>query len=169
MKGIHDRFMEAYDAYAESILRHASFRVSDRKVAEDITSETFMKAWDYARKNTKVRNLKGLLYKIADNLIIDHYRARKYAPMPIDAVPEARLADQTDLPADLERKMSFETIKNHLQSLPQDHRDMLVYRYIDGLEISKIKALTGKSATSIYVTIHRALKRLKSRIKIYES
>jgi RNA polymerase sigma factor (sigma-70 family) len=165
MKESHDRFLAAYDAYAASILRHASFRVRDQKTAEDITSETFMKAWDFVRKNNEVENFKGFLYKIADNLIIDHYRAKGNANVPIDAVPEARLADQSDLPAEMGRKLSAETIHRHLQSLPEDQRVILIYRYIDDLEIGKIRELTGKSATNIYVTIHRALKVLRGKMK----
>jgi RNA polymerase sigma-70 factor, ECF subfamily len=168
MKGLPERFLEAYDTYAESILRHASFRVGDPRIAEDITSETFKRAWDHVRKNNEVANFKGFLYKIADNLIIDYYRAKKHEPIPIEAVAEARLADATDLPAEMGRMLSFEAIKSHLQSLPREHRDILVYRYIDELTIPKIRELTGKSMTSIYVTIHRALKGLRRKINTYE-
>jgi RNA polymerase sigma-70 factor (ECF subfamily) len=165
MNDLHDRFLAAYDAYAASILRHASFRVSDRKTAEDITSETFMRAWDFVRKDNNVENFKGFLYKIADNLIVDHYRAKGNAHVSIDVIPEAKLADQTDLPADMGRRLSIESMKELLQSLPEGHRDILVYRYIDELEISKIRELTGKSAANIYVVIHRALKVLREKLK----
>jgi RNA polymerase sigma-70 factor (ECF subfamily) len=165
MKELHDRFLAAYDTHAASILRHASFRVRDQKTAEDITSETFMKAWDFVRKNNDVENFKGFLYKIADNLIVDHYRAKGNANIPIDEGLEAQLADRTDLPAEMGRKLSMETVKVHLQSLPEDHRTILIYRYVDELEISKIKELTGKSAANIYVTIHRALKVLREKMK----
>lgn len=162
-KELEKNFLQAYDSYSESILRHTSFRVSDRLVAEDITSETFLKAWDYVGKN-EVKNFKGFLYKIADNLITDYYRAKKYQPIPIETVEEAELADITDLSAELERSMTFKKVHEHLQTLSDDHRTILIYRYIDELDILTIKKLTGKSLTNIYVTIHRALKSLKEKI-----
>lgn len=166
---MEEKFMEAYDAHAESILRHAIFRVSDKKVAEDIVSETFTKTWDYMRNNNEVKNFKGFLYKIADNLITDHYRAKQRVSVPIETIDEARLTDNTDLPAEMELALSFEIVKNHLQFLPEEHRDILVYRYIDGFEIAQIRELTGKSMTNIYVIIHRALKNLRKKIKTDEN
>jgi RNA polymerase sigma-70 factor (ECF subfamily) len=157
-KGAEKQFLNAYDAYAEKILRHAIFRVSDRNVAEDITSETFLKAWDYVRKSNEVKNFKGFLYQIANNLITDHYRAKKYQPIPLETVEAARLPNQTDLEENMESILSFQTVKDLLQSLPEDYRLILIYRYIDDLEISTIRKLTGKSLASIYVTIHRARK-----------
>jgi RNA polymerase sigma-70 factor (ECF subfamily) len=162
---LEKRFLEAYDAYAERILRHASFRVNDTKIAEDITSETFMKAWDYVRKNNEVKNFKGFFYRIVDNLITDYYRSKKYQPVPIETVDEANLADKTDLSAETERGMLLETVNTHLQSLPAEYRVILIYRYIDELDILTIRKLTGKSLTNVYVTIHRALKCLKEKIK----
>jgi RNA polymerase sigma-70 factor, ECF subfamily len=164
-KNAEKQFLEAYDSHAEKILRHASFRVNDIKIAEDITSETFMKAWDYVRKNNEVKNFKGFLYRIVDNLITDHYRAKKYQPIPIEAVDEASLADKTDLSAETERGMLLENVNAHLQSLPHEYRVILIYRYIDELDILTIRKLTGKSLTNVYVTIHRALKCLKEKIK----
>lgn len=156
--------MEAYDSYAEKILRHVGLRINNQNAAEDITSETFLKAWDYTRKNNEVRNFKGFLYKIADNLIIDYYRSRKHKSLPLETVEEERLADQTDLMIEAERNLSSKKIRENLQSLSEDHRAILIYRYIDDLDIRTIRKLTGKSITSIYVTIHRALKSLKEKI-----
>jgi RNA polymerase sigma-70 factor (ECF subfamily) len=163
-KSVEKLFLQAYDSYSQSILRHASYRVSDRTVAEDITSETFMKAWDYVRENREVKNYKGFLYQIADNVITDYYRTKKFRPVPIESLDEARLADKTDLSAELESEMLHTTVRVHLQALPEDHRNILIYRYIDELDILTIRKLTGKSLTNVYVTIHRALKNLKEKI-----
>jgi RNA polymerase sigma-70 factor (ECF subfamily) len=163
-RDVERQFLEAYDTYAENILRHARLRVSDQNIAQDITSETFLKVWNYVRKNNEIKNFKGFLYKTADNLIIDYYRTKKHQNISIEMVEEEYLADKTDLMADIERAFSFENIMEHLQSLPEDHRAILIYRYIDELDILTIRKLTGKSVANVYVTIHRALKSLKKRI-----
>lgn len=166
-KALEEEFLEAYDAYAEKILRHACLRVSDKSVAEDITSSTFMKAWDYLRNGSKVGHMKGFLYKIANNLIIDHYRTRKSSFVSIDkldGIEGAEPPSDKDRTAEMDTRLSFENVKIHLNSLPEEYRDVLIYRYIDELEISEIKKLTGKSIANVYVTIHRALKKLKERM-----
>src|SRR5438045_2414242 len=70
-------FLKAYDEYADAIFKHCYFRVSSRTKAEDLTQETFMKAWHYFAEGSVIENVKALLYRIATNLIIDEYRRKK--------------------------------------------------------------------------------------------
>ena len=67
-----------YDLYTDSIYRYIYFKVGQDEEARDLTSEVFLKAWNYIQDNkiTDYKTLKALFYKIARNLVIDHYRRK---------------------------------------------------------------------------------------------
>ena len=69
-------FLEAFDTHADSLFRHACFRLSDRERARDLVQDTFLKAWDYLRGGGEIQNIKSFLYRILHNLIIDEYRKK---------------------------------------------------------------------------------------------
>ena len=93
MMRIEENFLKTYDKYASSIFRHIFFRVSDKNLAEDLTQETFFKAWRHVVGNKKreIENFKAFFYKIANNLIIDYYRRKSRMPANIDDIPEKEL------------------------------------------------------------------------------
>src|SRR3989344_2143089 len=72
-----DTFAKFYDEYVGRIYRFVLFKVSSVQEAEDITSEVFLKAWEYlGKKDIEIKNLNSFIYQIARNLVIDYYRSR---------------------------------------------------------------------------------------------
>lgn len=163
-KKIEQDFLNSYDELSGSIFRHIYLRVSNKETAQDITSETFMKTWDYLRKGNKIDNYKGFLYKVASNLIVDHYQEKAKKPVSIDTAESIPDDDVPTMTESLDKKMSVEKIREHLYSLPSDYKDIIIYRFIDELSIDEIEDITGKTSTHIYVIIHRALKILKEKL-----
>src|ERR1700755_29782 len=84
--GEQDAFARLYDAYVERIYRYIYFRVADQQVAEDITSQVFLKAWEklssYQSGSTPFI---AWLYRIAHNAVIDSYRTKKVS-IPLENV-----------------------------------------------------------------------------------
>lgn len=155
-------FVEAYDLFAPKLYRHALFRTSSPEVAEDIASETFVRAWEVIREKAKeIRHLKAFLYRIADNLIIDHYRKNAKAAIPISEEIEDTLRAPGDPHERLDRTLAGEKVTGMLSKLRPETRDLLVMRYIDDLPIDHIAAAIGKKKNAIYVALHRAVKELK--------
>ena len=158
-------FLKSYDDYAAKILRHIYFRVSNKSIAEDLTAETFMKTWDYLRRGNPIKNFKSFLYRVANNLVIDYYRGKAYEPIPVETLEEEAEPAHLGVAALFESKFKLEIIQGHLSLLPKDHQEILVYRFIDELNITEIRELTGKTAANIYVIIHRALKLLRNKVE----
>lgn len=155
-------FIEAYDIFAPKLYRHALFRTSSPEVADDIASETFTRAWEVIREKAKeIRHLKAFLYRIADNLIIDHYRKNSRAAIPISEEIEETLRAPGDPHEALDRTLAGEKMAGLLALLRPETRDLLVMRYIDDLPIEHIAASTGKKKNAVYVALHRAVKELK--------
>jgi len=69
-------FVKAYDLYVDQIYRFIYFKVGNKEEAEDLSSAVFLKIWSYLQENNIIdsKTLRSLLYKIARNIIIDHYR-----------------------------------------------------------------------------------------------
>jgi len=155
-------FVEAYGLFAPKIYRHALYRTSSTPTAEDIMSETFVRAWEVVReKATEIRHLKAFLYRIADNLIIDHYRKNARAALPISESIEETLASGEDPHEELDKKLASQDLAALLQKLKPETRDLLVMRYVDDLPIEHIAERTGKKKNAVYVALHRAIKDLK--------
>ena len=160
--GIEKDYLDAYEENMPRIFRHIVSRVSDRKLAEDLTSETFFRAWDYICKGNTVDNMKAFCFKIANNLIIDSYhQKRTFVPME-DAEESMATSRQSDDPA-LQTELSL--LRSLLTDLPSEYGAILAYRYVDDLEIAEIAAITGKSQSHVYVLIHRAKNALKKKLK----
>jgi RNA polymerase sigma-70 factor (ECF subfamily) len=156
-------FVETYDLFAPKLYRHALFRTSSPEVAEDLVSETFVRAWEHVREKAKeIRHLKAFLYRIADNLIIDHYRKNARAAVPISEEIEETLRAPGDPHAALDGLLAGEKVAAKLRELRPETRDLLVMRYVDDLPIERIAETTGKKRNAVYVALHRAVKELKA-------
>ncbi|MDR3581986.1 MAG: RNA polymerase sigma factor [Candidatus Pacebacteria bacterium] len=161
--GIKEKaYLEAYEENMPRIFRHIASRVSDRKIAEDLTSETFFRAWDYIRKGSEVENMKAFCFKIANNLVVDHYRSKRPF-LPIEDADNFVSSSRAE--GDPELQVELALLRSHLADLPSDYGAILTYRYIDDLDISEIATITGKSHTHVYVLIHRAKNALRKKFE----
>lgn len=162
--GSPEQFVKAYDHYAPLIYRHAVSRVGNRETAEDIASQVFLKAWEYLETAARpVENVRAFLFHISHNLICDHYRKRKFETVAFDALTE-RHAPQTPEKSShvfVEEREIILEVEQTLALLDEAYRDVLVWRYVEELSIEEISSISGKSPNVIYVTLHRALKKLR--------
>jgi RNA polymerase sigma-70 factor (ECF subfamily) len=71
-----DYFSELYETYFDKIYKFVFLKTYDKELAQDITSETFLKALDKINtfKNNKESSFNAWIYRIAYNLIIDDYK-----------------------------------------------------------------------------------------------
>ncbi len=161
---IEEKFLSAYDQYAPAILRHVCFRVSDRRTAEDIVQETFMKAWRCAAAEKEIGNLRAFFYKIADNLIIDHYRRKSRSFVSLEEISEEP-SQEAEQEKRAEKSLLGRLIEKHLSQIDDERRKIVLYRYVDGLSAKEISALTGKAPGHINVIIHREIKTLKEKFR----
>ena len=170
MMQIEEKFLKAHDEYAASILRHISFRVSDEMLAQDLTQETFFKAWKYVQQSggqlKEINNIKAFLYKVANNLIIDHYRGKKRFFLSHNSFNEDELVFEPKQKKEAEISIEMEIVERALMGMDEEYRQIILYRYIDELSVKEIANITKKTANNISVIIHRALKQLKEKINV---
>ena len=155
----NQKFVETYDDYADAIFRHCYYRIYDRELARDLMQEAFLRAWEYLAKGKKVLNLRAFIYKIANNLCIDHIRRKKESSL--DSLMEAGFDPSGDDAVKIERSTDAGMAVSALQKLEDPYREAMVLRYVDDLTVKEIAEITGETENTISVRIHRATAVLK--------
>lgn len=166
MIDLNEQFGHIYDQYIEKIYRFVYLKVNSREIAEDITSKVFLKGWEtYQKQGENIKNPSAFLYQIARNSVVDHYRERgRTKVISADILPQIvqkgrNMEENAILASD------FEQIKLALQGLKPDYQDIIIWHYIDGMDIPEIAKTLGKPAGTVRVMLHRGLKELKNVIK----
>ncbi len=164
-------FTDAFEAHADALFRHASFRLSDRERAYDLTQETFLKAWDYVAGGGIIKQHKSFLYRILHNLIIDEYRKKKSgsldelleneaaAPAVEMLLSEGSVRETEEA---YDEVLLVERIQARITELPDDYRVALTLRFIDGLSTGEIAETVGVSENVVSVRIHRGVTKLRA-------
>ncbi|MBM3250904.1 MAG: RNA polymerase sigma factor [Candidatus Nealsonbacteria bacterium] len=157
-------FSQIYDNHIDRIYRFIFFKVNSREIAEDLCSETFLRCWEKFKNNhQEIENPPAFLYRIARNLVTDHYREKAKAQfVSIDCAPI--IDPRNDLEEKVLLNSDLETIKANLAGLKDEYQEVIIWRYIDDLPISEIAKILDKSEGAVRVTLHRALNNLRNRI-----
>jgi RNA polymerase sigma-70 factor (ECF subfamily) len=151
---------EIYDQHAEPIYRYVYRYVGDASLAEDLTSEVFLRLVQVIGTPRAPRDqLRGWLYRVAHNLAMDHFRQRaKGTPLPLDE----DLVPGSDSPsAKVEKDQAQQRVRQAVGQLTPSQQQVLVLRFGEGLKIREIGQLMGKSEGSIKLMQYRALQRLR--------
>jgi len=144
-------FNTLYKKYAADVFRFALYLSGDRSQAEDITSETFVRAWT-SPEPIELATVKGYLFKIARNLFLHGLRS-KSRHVPLDReLPDPQASPYLQA----EQKEEFRAMLAGLQQLPEVDRAALLMRALDAMPYEEISRALGISLSSAKVKIHRA-------------
>jgi len=165
-----EAFIEAYDLFLNNIYRFVFFKVSNRETAEDITSQTFLKTWGYIQNNELKdhKTLKSLLYKVARNLVIDHYRQesrKQELSLDQEDSPVNLADDKQDLLKKMQLDGDMEMIGEKMNEIKDEYREVIVMRYVNELSIAEIAAILEKNSGNVRVLLYRALKTLRELVE----
>jgi len=166
MDNIREQFAQIYDQYIDKIYRFVFLKVSSEEIAQDITSKVFLKAWEsFANNNGNIQNNGAFLYQIARNNVIDYYREKGRSKL-VSSEVSAQLVDKK---VDLHNKAIISSdvlmVKSAISNLKQDYQDVIIWHYLDGLDVPEIALAMDKPAGTVRVMLHRGLKALKDELK----
>jgi len=160
--GDHGSFGIIYDHFSPKIYKFIFFRVGHKEVAEDILSDTFVKAWNKIDQMTSPQSLQGWLYQIAKNNIIDYYRIKK-SVVDLEEVAEF-LEDGTSPVDDLNLELDQKRILKLLTQLPLDQQQVIKYKFFEDMTNEEIAFVMNKNAGAVRVLQHRAIAKLKELV-----
>jgi RNA polymerase sigma factor (sigma-70 family) len=152
-------FTEAYALHSQELGRYARSMVNDRELSEDLVQDVFVKMWLYLLRKGEIVSVRGFLYHVLNNLIVDRYR--KHKTWSLDSLLEQGYeprADDTDRLVDIfDGKLVFRLI----DKLPDTYQEVLRMKYAHHLSYGEISKRTGQQRNTIAVQVHRGLVKLK--------
>ena len=158
-QGDREAISELYEAHVQAIFRYIAYRVESDVVAEDLTSEVFLRVVrNIATYQDTGAPFAAWLYRIAANLLTDHYRQNRHTSP--DALPEDLVTDETDPFGRTAQAAERDILRGALKTLSPDFQTLLILRFMEGLPIAEVAAALAKSEGAVRVMQHRALKAL---------
>jgi len=162
-KGDVSTFEEVFRLYHARIYNYVYRIVGNVKDAEDLTQESFLKAYQALMRGDQPTNLPGWLYRIASNTCLDVLRRRRLIRwQPLENLLAVLSADGERSPEEQvlqsERRTEIECV---LAKLPPRYRMYLILREREGFSYQEISAITGDSLDTVKATLYRARERAR--------
>ena len=152
-------FIALYDSLSSAIFRHCFFRLSSRERALEISQEAFMKVWEYFDKGADIKNPSALVYRVANNLIVDEYRRKKM--VSLDLLQESGFdVDDGDQDKMVEH-MEIEKVRLAINKIPEKYRQVITLRFVEGLTPGEIGVIVNRTENAVSVQLNRAIKMLQ--------
>jgi RNA polymerase sigma-70 factor (ECF subfamily) len=156
---------DLYTEYQTKIYNYIYRRTSDQVLAEDLTADVFVKAIDSTeRGNGHETSFSGWIYRIAHNLIIDHYRARdRHQQVSIDDV--LHLPDPSNNPVKAaEHTEDIEVLRLVMERLTPQQAKVLALRFEHGYSYADVARETSQTELAAKSTQRRALNSAKAML-----
>ncbi|MGB2964849.1 MAG: RNA polymerase sigma factor [Anaerolineales bacterium] len=148
-------FKEMYESYAPDVYRFSLWLSGSRFWAEDITSDTFIRAWTHYRP-IRTETLKAYLFTIARNLYLSQLRKDKRLVDLSEEYPDPM--PEPDQAIDLQ--LEIQRVQVFLQTLPEIDRSAFILRVQGELPYAEIARILELSLGACKVKVHRVRKKL---------
>ncbi|HLH24858.1 MAG TPA: sigma-70 family RNA polymerase sigma factor [Chloroflexota bacterium] len=156
--GDSEAFQTLYESHLDTIYRYVYYKVGNGQLAEDLTQQIFMKAWEAInRYQWRELPFQHWLLRLARNTVIDHYRSTK----PTNASLLDPIGDGIDPEEELAQSEMIHTLQEAVRQLPDEQREVIVLRFIEQMPHADVALHLGKSAATVRVIQHRALQALR--------
>jgi RNA polymerase sigma-70 factor (ECF subfamily) len=163
--GESEAFGKLYDRYVDTVFRFIYFRVGNRQLAEDLTSDTFLRALKRIGSFTwQGRDLGAWLVTIARNLVADHFKSGRYrleiaTGDVLDADNEDRGPEGTPEAAVVDHITNV-TLLTAVKKLNPEQQECIVLRFLQGFSVAETAQAMGKNEGAIKALQYRAVRAL---------
>lgn len=154
-KGRKNALKEFYELYGAFIYAVAMTVCRKHDKSDYAVNEVLIKVWQSAEYLSGVKNFEGWLYRVTVNTTKDLVRADTWA----------ELGDTVFAPDNYARLESDDAFFSLVDRLPPFEREICVYRFVSDMTLSEIAATTERPISTVASAYHRALDRLKGKIK----
>lgn len=150
-------FETLWEQYSADVHRYAFRLCNDPALAEDLTSETFVRLWT-GRAPLRPATLKAYIFTITRNLFLTHCRKQGLHT----SLDEEPISSDPNQESTLENKQHQQHIANAWHRLRETDKTALFLRAEQGLTYEELAVILNLSTTAAKVKVHRARSRLKS-------
>jgi RNA polymerase sigma-70 factor (ECF subfamily) len=169
-QGDSEAFRLIFERYSRPVISFIFDMVNDRGLAEELTQETFVRAYRAIRTMREDTKLSTWLFGIARNVARESLRARTRANSHVDLADKSvmDLSDNKPVPVDgLLSKELNELIRRSLAALDEDKRMVFTLKVLHQCSYEEIAAITGFSVAKLKTDLHRARAEMRRRISPY--
>jgi RNA polymerase sigma-70 factor, ECF subfamily len=160
-QGDGEAFGEIYDAYVDSIYRYLYYRVGSHAVAEDLTSETFLRALRRIDSFTwQGKDIGAWFVTIARNLVADHVKSSRFRLEVTTAdMLDADRADE-GIEDEVLSRLQNAVLLDAVKALKPEQQECIVLRFLQGLTVAETSDVMGRSEGAIKQLQLRAVRAL---------
>jgi RNA polymerase sigma-70 factor (ECF subfamily) len=151
-----------YDRYVGRIYSYIYHRVGQADLAEDLTAQVFARMLEAIQEGRAWRtSFSGWLYRIAHNLVVDHYRRRGRATFVELEEAQPIVADEGDPVRKVEARLESEHLRAALAKLTEEQAQVIALRFLDEFSIAEVAAMMDKTEGAIKALQYRAVLALR--------
>jgi len=164
-RGDKEAFAQLYDVYVDTVFRYVLVRVANRALAEDLTSETFLRAMRRIDSFTwQGKDIAAWFVTIARNLIADHVKSAKFRFEV--ATADMRDADErVDAPdTEVLTRLRDERLVSAIKQLGSDQAECITLRFLQGLSLADTARVLDKSEGAVKQLQLRATRALRKAL-----
>jgi RNA polymerase sigma-70 factor (ECF subfamily) len=158
-------FGEIYDRYSDTVYRYIYFRVNNAQLAEDLASETFLRALRRISSfSWQGRAFGAWLVTIARNLVVDHFKSGRYRLEIVKPDVLGTDSPETDPSTSPEtaalEKLTNATLLTAVKKLNPDQQECIVLRFLQGFTVAETARTMGKNEGAVKALQYRAVRTL---------
>ena len=162
IKGDRQAYALLVEEYKSPIYNLAYRMTGSSEDADDLTQETFIRAYQYLWRYDTSRKFFTWLYTLALNLIRSHFKKNKYNKSS-EELSAHLLSDKNPSPET--ELIETQEISVCLLRLEYESRALLIMKFQQGLTFEEIAQITGKSLSAVKMSVYRGLESLKKMMK----
>lgn len=156
---------QLYRHYAPGIYGYLASRVGDAALADDLTSEVFLRALEgLPQYEDRGISFSAWLYRIAHDRMVDHWR--RQARRPTAPLQEERLPAQAGIDEQVEVRLRMEQLGQAMEQLTAEQNQVILLRFVAGLKLHEIAHVMDKSTAAIKMLQLRALTQLRQTVAV---
>lgn len=164
------KFLQLYDAYFPNIYRFIRLKSPTEEIAQDVTSETFLKAWKALQEGgVWPDNERAYLYKIASHCIADYYRGGKREVLIGDEQMidyfDQRTADAPEVGDTIDKNENIGKIYTALRTMSDVNANLVILKHVEDLSHAEIGQILGKSEGAVRTALSRAMEELREKLE----
>lgn len=175
-QGREAAFRELVRRYERPVFSLIFRMVRDREIAEDLAQDTFIKVLNNIDRYRPEFKLSSWLFKIANNVAIDHLRKRQLDTVSMEGSPHAatateieatsfEIASQQESPLDeMEARELGSSIERAIAALRPEYRSCIMLRHVEGRSYEEIAAILDLPLGTVKTYIHRARHELRDAL-----
>lgn len=156
-------FSRYYEQHSKGVFNYIFYRIGfNRHIAEDLTSEIFLKAFEHFDQYDRNRPFKTWIFGIAHNHLVNFFIAKK----ELLSLDEAKVMSHHSSIEEIDTKMKTEQLLALVNGLPPFQRDLLIMRYVNDLSNREIAEILKKEEGAVRTALSRALALLRNNYNL---